>query len=67
MAAGGGAGPAPGLAEPWVFVLYAVEGQPLWHQRLRLGSLAGSSGGRDFVASPDGDVYEESLHLPDPD
>ena len=53
----------PQVLEEWAFVLYAVDGPPVWHQRWRAGALAGSSGSRDIVVTPDRDVYEESLHL----
>ena len=52
-------------SHPWAFVLYAVEGEQLWHQRRRICSVRGSSGSRDFIVTPDGDVYEEALHEQD--
>ena len=59
--------PLPIPPEEWAYVLFAEPGEALWHQRYRLGSLAGSWGSRDIAATPDGDAHEESLHLPDPD
>ena len=40
--------------------MYAVDGDPLWHQRLFLGALACSET-RAIVVTPDQDVYEEDL------
>ena len=47
----------------WGYLLYAVEGRPLWHQRLLLGVPAGSSATEAVVATPDGDVYVENMDL----
>ena len=44
----------------WAFVLYAIDGPVLWHQRLLLGRVA-SSENEYVVATPDGDVYCEDL------
>jgi hypothetical protein len=52
----------PGPLEEWAFVLYSIPGSVIWHQRLRVRTLAGSLGTRDLIATPDGQVYEESLH-----
>jgi len=50
---------APQPTSDWAYVLYAVPGAPLWHQRLVLGKVALSAS--DYViASPDGDVYIEN-------
>ena len=62
--------PPAALADPiqeWAFVLYNVPGAQVWHQRLRVASLAGSLGTRDFGATPDGMVYEECYHGPSAD
>ena len=43
----------------WAYVLYAVPGPPLWHQRLVLGKVALSAS--DYViVTRDGDVYVEN-------
>lgn len=56
-------------APEWAFVQYALEsGETLFHQRLRVGSLVASLGTqrpREYVATPDNDMYEECVEIPD--
>ena len=59
------AAPAAAAAGPpqWAFVLYAEPGPALWHQRLILGSLRGSSADKVLIMTPDYDVYLEDYNL----
>jgi len=59
--------PVPRGPEPWAYILYSAVGAPVWHQRRRLAALSGSLGTGEWAVTPDGGVFEESLHLPDPE
>ena len=49
--------------QQWAYVLYADPGEVLWHQRYVLGTVACSVPGT-VIATPDHDVYLESLCSP---
>ena len=51
----------------WGYVLYGVAGRRLWHQRLLLGTVQGSSASEYPEVTPDADIYLDDLGGTDPD